>query len=198
MQHKILIVDDEPTITDTLKGVLSHEPYGILCAGSAEEALPILAREQVDVVISDEKMPGMSGSEFLSLVRQKYPGTIRVILTGHASLESAIRAINEGEIYRFFTKPFNVFDLTITIRQALQQRELKKESQRLLRMVKRQSTFIEELEKQYPGITKVKKDARGEVIIDDEDEIDNGEWDTLIEQISKTVKKCEAFFLEKK
>jgi len=70
MQHKVMIVDDEPTITDTLKGVVSNEPYSILSAGSAEEALPILAREQADVVISDEKMPGMSGSEFLSLVRR--------------------------------------------------------------------------------------------------------------------------------
>ncbi|MEE8300599.1 MAG: hypothetical protein V3R28_04780, partial [Desulfatiglandales bacterium] len=65
-------------------------------------------------------------------------------------------------------------------------------------MLKRQSMFIEELEKQYPDITKVKKDARRAVTIDDEDEIDNGEWDTLIEQISEAVKKCEVFFLEKK
>jgi two-component system probable response regulator PhcQ len=102
-----------------LKDAFSREPYNILCADSAEEALPILAREQVDVVISDEKMPGMSGSEFLSLVRQEYPDTIRIILTGYGSLESAIRAINEGEIYRLFTKPCNVIDLAITIRLAL-------------------------------------------------------------------------------
>jgi hypothetical protein len=95
---------------------------------------------------------------------------------------------------RNFSPLFDVVDLTVTIRQALQQRELKKESQRLLKMVKRQSVFIQELEKQYPGITKVKRDARGQVIIDDEDEIDNGGSDTLIEQISETVKKCGAFF----
>ena len=195
MQHNVLIVDDEPTITDMLRDVLSREPYGILTADSAEKAFPILAREQVDVVISDEIMPGMSGSEFLALVRQKYPDTIRMILTGHGSLESAIRAINEGEIYRFFTKPCNVFDLAITIRQALQQKELMKESQRLLKMVKRQAAFIEALEVQYPGITQVKKDANGEVIIDDE--TDNGKWDTLIKQIGETVKKCESFFVER-
>jgi two-component system probable response regulator PhcQ len=172
MQHKVLIVDDEPTITNLLKDALSNEPYGILSAGSAEEALPILAREQVDVVISDEKMPGMSGTEFLSIVRQKYPDTIRMILTGHASLESAIRAINEGEIYRFFTKPCNLFDLAITIHQALRYNDLMKESKRLLKMLKRQSAFIDELEKQYPGITEVKRDANGDIIIDDE--IDNG------------------------
>jgi len=96
MEHKVLIVDDEPTITDLLKDALANEPYDILSAASAEEALPILDREQVDVVISDEKMPGMSGSEFLAIVRQEYPDTVRMILTGHGSLESAIRAINEG------------------------------------------------------------------------------------------------------
>lgn len=195
MQHKVLIVDDESTIRDLLKDALSNEPYGILSASSAEEALPILAREQVDVVISDEIMPGMSGSKFLAIVRKKYPDTIRIILTGHASLESAIRAINEGEIYRFFTKPCNVFDLAITIRQALKHNDLMKESKRLLKIVKRQSAFIEALEKQYPGITKVKRDAKGEVIIDDE--IDNGSQGTLIEQISTTVKKCKVFFLER-
>ncbi len=172
MHHKVLIVDDEPIITGLLKDALSNEPYDILSAASAEEALPILAREQVDVVISDEIMPGMSGSEFLTVVRQKYPDTIRMILTGHASLESAIRAINEGEIYRFFTKPCNVFDLAITIYQAIKYNDLLKESKRLLQKVKRQSTLIKALEEQHPGITKVKRDANGGIIIDDE--TDNG------------------------
>ena len=172
MNHNVLIVDDEPDITDMLKDALSREPYNILIAASAEEALAVLTREQVDVVISDEKMPGMPGSEFLAVVRQKYPDTIRMILTGYASLESAIRSINEGEIYRFFTKPFNVFDLAVTIRQALQQKDLMKETQCLLKVVKRQSAFIEEIEQQYPGITKVKRDAEGAIIIDEG--IDNG------------------------
>ena len=168
MQHKVMIVDDEPVITDLLKDALSNEPYGILSAASAEEALPILDGEQVDVVISDEKMPGMSGSEFLAIVRQKYPDTIRMILTGHATLESAIRAINEGEIYRFITKPCSVLDLAMTVHQAIKHNDLIKEGRRLLKMVKRQSAFIEALEKKYPGITKVKRGANGEIIIDDE------------------------------
>jgi len=195
MQHKVLIVDDEPIITNLLKDALSREPYGILSASSAEEALPILDREKLDVVISDEKMPGMSGSEFLAVVRQKHPDTIRMILTGHASLDSAIRAINEGEVYRFFTKPCNVFDLAMTIRQAIKLNDLMKESRRLLKIVKRQSALIESLERQYPGITKIRRDTEGDIIIDDE--IDHGECDALIEQIDTLVKKCEAFFLEK-
>ena len=186
MQYTILIVDDEPLITEILTEVLSREPYVILTAGSAEDALRLLDQRQMDVIISDEKMPGMSGSEFLAVVRKKYPDTIRIILTGHGSLESAIRAINEGQIYRFFTKPCNVLDLAMTIRKAIQQNELKKEIQRLVSIEKRKSAFIKTLENQYPGITKVNRDSRGEIIIDDA--IDNRRWDTLIEEINTAVK----------
>ena len=167
MQHKVMIVDDDLTIRNLLRDALSNEPYAILNAGSAEEAIPILDREHVDVVISDEKMPGISGSEFLSIVREKYPDTIRIILTGHASLESAIRAINQGEIYRFFTKPCNIFDLAITIHQALKYNDLMKEYKRIYKIVKRQSSFIKTLEDKYPGITRVKRNASGEIILDD-------------------------------
>jgi len=168
MQYTILVVDDEPPIRDLLRDALSREPYDVLCAGSAKEALAILAKEPVDVVISDEKMPGMSGSEFLAMARQQYPHTIRMILTGHASLETAIRAINEGEIYRFFTKPCNMVDLIVTIRQALRQKELMAENQRLLNIVKQQAFSLSDLERRHPGITKVKRDPGGAVIIDDE------------------------------
>lgn len=164
MHHKVLIVDDEPTITNLLKDVFANEPYQIISAASAEEALTILAGEQVDVVISDERMPGMTGTEFLTVVRQKYPDTIRMILSGHANFESAIQAINEGEIYRFFTKPCSVFDLAMTIREALKKKDLMKEIHRLVKIVKEQVTFIEALEKEYAGIEQIKKDAEGEIL----------------------------------
>ena len=167
MQHSVLVVDDEPAIRDMLTQALSSEPYEVLCADSAEEALDIIAQEPVDVVLSDEKMPGMSGTEFLAIVRRQYPDTIRMILTGHASLESAIHAINEGEIYRFFTKPCNMVDLMVTIRQALQHKDLMAENQRLLNIVRQQSSSLEALEKQHPAITKVKKNQNGTVIIDE-------------------------------
>ena len=178
MNHSVLVVDDESTIREMLRDVLSREPYDVFIAGSAAEGLEILDREHVDVVISDEKMPGMLGSEFLAIVRQKYPDTIRMILTGYASLEAAIRSINEGEIYRFFTKPCNVFDLAVTVRQALQHKELMKEAQKMLKVLKQQSTLIEDLEKRYPGITEVKRNKEGEVILED---IDPEKWEALLE-----------------
>ena len=165
MNRKVLFVDDEPHVTDSLKRSLRKEPYEILSANSASEALKMLAREPVDVVVSDEKMPGMQGSEFLAQVCKLYPETVRIILTGHGSMEAAIRAINEGEIYRFLTKPCNEVDLAVTIRQALQLKDLKAISQRLLEKNKNQSAVLRELEKKHPGITKVERDSKGAIIL---------------------------------
>jgi DNA-binding NtrC family response regulator len=190
MQHKVLFVDDEPNVTKALKRALRGEHYDILTADSADEALEILARESVDVVVSDENMPGMTGSEFLAIVCDKYPDSIRIILTGQGSLEVAMQAINNAQIYRFFTKPWNDVDLAITIRQALQQKDLVQESQRLLKMARHQSTILQELEKEHPGLTSVEKDGSGRILMEDED----CDFDALLEQINKEVTKAEEFF----
>ena len=200
MVQNILIVDDEPDIRKILSDLFSREPYGVFSAGSAKDALDVLGDQQIDVVISDEKMPGMSGSEFLSVVRKKFPDTIRMILTGHASLDAAIRSINEGEIYRFFTKPCNLIDLAVTVRQALQHKKLMKKSQDLLKVTMHQSALMDDLEKQHPGITKLKRNEGGAIIIDsdpDEKGTDHDitrEYNTLIDQISETVRKYETLF----
>ncbi len=192
MKHKVLFVDDEPQLTDTLKRVLRKEPYDILTARSADEALALLARNSIDVVVSDEQMPGMPGSKFITLVRDKYPETIRMILTGHASLDAVIRAVNEGEIYRFFTKPCNPVDLAVTISQALERKALMIESRRLLQVVKHQSSVLQDLEDAHPGITKVKRDESGAVLIDDVDT----DCETLLKEIEAQVKSCEDLLRE--
>lgn len=169
MGHVILLVDDEHHVTKALKRALWKEPYEILSASSAGEALAILACESVDVVVSDEKMPGMCGSEFLGVVCREYPGTVRIILTGQANLDTAIRAINEGQVYRFLLKPCNEIDLAITIRQALEQRELRAETQRLAQTIKRQSELLHDLESKHPGIADVKRGEDGAIVLDEED-----------------------------
>lgn len=183
MSSKVLVVDDDQSLGNLLKEVLETQGHEVLLAPRAEDALSLLERETVDVVISDERMPGMSGSEFLTVVNRKYPDTIRIILTGYASLDGAIRAINEGEIYRFFTKPCNPFDLAVTVRQALQQRALVRESRKLLRIARRQKAFIEELEEKYPGLTLVEKDETGQVIIGAESSPEDP--DSLIREIEE-------------
>jgi DNA-binding NtrC family response regulator len=166
MGNKVLIIDDETMILSTLKSVLSREPYDVICVESGEEALAIMEKEEIALIITDEMMPGMTGIELLAIARKKYPDTFRMILTGFANLESAITAINKGEVYRFFTKPCNIDDLIVAIRQALEHRELKKENMRLVEKVKEQKKTITDLEKKQPGITRVKRDFNGAVIIE--------------------------------
>ena len=163
--YKVLFVDDEPNVRAALTRSFRREPYDILSADSAKHALEILARETIDVVVSDEQMPGMTGSELLAVVCAKYPQTIRLILTGHANLDAAIRAINEGEVYRFFTKPYNEVDLQVTIRQALQYRDLALQSRWLLGQYRRQASMLEDLERRAPGITRVEKDDSGAYVL---------------------------------
>jgi len=133
--NNVLIVDDEPNVAAALKRVLNDEPYLIYTAGSAEEGMLLLRTYPVTVVISDEEMPGIHGSEFLSLVHREFPDVIRIILTGHASVDAAIRAINEGEIYRFFTKPWNDPEIRFAIRAAVEKYDLEEENRNLLKIM---------------------------------------------------------------
>ena len=109
----------------------------------------------------------MSGTVFLRHVRDRCPDTIRFVLTGKATLSSTIDAINQGGISRFFLKPCNPVDLSVSIRQALQQRELMIAAHRLLQKNKRQREMISRLERQYPDITKVERDEDGAIRVED-------------------------------
>jgi DNA-binding NarL/FixJ family response regulator len=116
---KVLFVDDDPDALESAAMALRKEPYEILRARSAEEALAVLGRTPIDAVVSDEQMPGMKGGEFLAVVRWKHPEVTRILLTGRATLDAALRAINEGQIYRLLEKPFRTSELATVIREAL-------------------------------------------------------------------------------
>jgi len=118
MHGLVLFVDDEPQILNGFRDILRKEPYDLLLASSASEALLLLSQHQVDVVVSDERMPVISGSEFLERVRRGYPGIVRIMLTGQASLEVSVQAINDG-LYRFLGKPIPSQELCRVIRAAL-------------------------------------------------------------------------------
>ena len=183
----VLLLDDEPNVTAGLKRALHSEPWKILTAATTGGAFDILSREAVDVVVSDERMPGMSGSQFLSEVRKKYPHTIRMILSGQADLEAAVRAINEGEVYRFLLKPCNPADLRITIRQALEHKQLVELSRKLLREYEKKQTLLDELERANPGITLVTTDEHGAICMDDEDEEMASDLDDLLREMQAHV-----------
>ncbi len=123
--QRILLVDDEPNVIKSITRVLSSEPYEVVSANSGRDALDLMATMPVDLVLSDERMPNMTGVELLSAVSRIYPDTIRIILTGHANAQLVFQAISDGAIYKFLTKPWNDEELVSVIREAM---ALKKES----------------------------------------------------------------------
>ena len=118
-QCKVLFVDDEPTVTSSARRVLFDEPYEVVTANSVQHALSIMENTPIDIVVSDEKMPGISGSEFLTIVRLRYPDVVRIMLTGEASLETAVDAINNASIFRFMRKPCKASELKACLKAAV-------------------------------------------------------------------------------
>lgn len=122
---RILCVDDEQNVLRSFTRLFLDDPYEILTAASGAEGLLILAQSgTVPVVISDYRMPGMSGVEFLSAVRKRWPETVRIVLSGYADTGAIVSAINEGQIYRFVAKPWNEDELRVTVANALERYDL--------------------------------------------------------------------------
>ena len=114
----LLIVDDEPNILASLSRLLRRESFQVLTANSPSEAFEYLAKHPIQVILSDQRMPEMSGTEFFARVKQLHPDTIRIVLTGYTDLESVTGAINRGAIYKFLTKPWDDDQLREQIRDA--------------------------------------------------------------------------------
>jgi diguanylate cyclase (GGDEF)-like protein len=127
----ILLVDDEENIISSLRRLLRRDGYQILTANGGAEALELLAQHEVDVIVSDQRMPNMTGVEFLRRVKTIHPQTVRMVLSGYTELQSITDAINEGAIYKFLTKPWEDDLLRANIEEAFRYKELADENRRL-------------------------------------------------------------------
>ena len=188
-KSKLLLVDDEPNLTSALVRSLDRKQFEIFTADSAQQGLMILAGNEIDVVVSDERMPGMTGSQFLAEVRKKWPNTIRMILSGQADLEAAVRAINEGEVYRFLLKPCHPQELQMTILQGLQHKKLVAQSRKLLMEHQKNMNLLEALEKDNPGITKVEMDDDGVIDMEAYEEGGSDDVQSLLDDLEKEMSK---------
>ena len=135
MGETILCVDDEVNVLRVLKRIFTYEGYEVFLAASGEEGLQSLEQVSVPVIISDYRMPGMSGVEFLEKARERSPDSIRIMLTGYADTTTAIDSINKGHVYRFLTKPWDENDLRITVKEAVRLYHLLVENRELHRQV---------------------------------------------------------------
>jgi response regulator RpfG family c-di-GMP phosphodiesterase len=138
-RFKILMVDDEENILSSLKRLFFEEDYDILTATSGIEGIEVLKKNDISVVISDQKMPAMSGTEFLAKARKISPDTVRIVLTGYADAEIAIEAINKAKAYAFITKPWDDNGVILTIKNAVERYGLIRENTRLTEFTKKRN-----------------------------------------------------------
>jgi response regulator RpfG family c-di-GMP phosphodiesterase len=147
MENSIIFVDDEINILKSLKRLFLSQPYEIHYFSNPLEALEHLKKTEAAVVISDQNMPEMEGTIFLEKVKEILPETVRIILTAYANTESAIAAINQGNVFRFIRKPWSEHELKLTIKNALEHYRLVMENKRLIQMTERQNVELRELNK---------------------------------------------------
>ncbi len=175
METRILIVDDEPHVLKALTRTLYDEDYEVMTAESGDVALEMARRYTFKVVISDERMPGMHGSELLGMISVRQPEVVKMLLTGYASVESAITAVNDGDISRFLVKPWDDFELKMSIRMGIDKYDLEMKNRKLQALVRTQYYKL-----------------RGHMNL----EIPNSELEQVVkdlneEEISNLVKECD-------
>jgi type II secretory ATPase GspE/PulE/Tfp pilus assembly ATPase PilB-like protein/FixJ family two-component response regulator len=141
--YTLLFVDDEPGILRSLKRLFFEDDYRIITCTEPRNALEIMEKEEVQLVISDQKMPEMTGTELLAQIKKKWPATVRIMLTGFADIGTIMAAVNEGSVYKFITKPWNDDDLKLTVKLALEQYALKKENSELKALTRQQQEKIQ-------------------------------------------------------
>jgi len=142
-KHTLLIVDDEPDVLDSLRH-LFHRRYRVLTAEGGHEGLDILRREDVHVILSDQRMPGMPGDQFLKAARMVRPDAVRLLFTGYAEIQTVIDAVNQGGIFRYINKPWDSSELEFAIAQAAEQYELLEERKRLVAQLREANTQLVE------------------------------------------------------
>ena len=164
----ILVVDDHKDILMSIERTIRNPSYRIVSKTDPLEAVQVLEQQAVDVVISDVDMPDMNGHEVMAEARRVRPTAVRILLTGGATLESALRAINEGEVHRYIRKPFDAKQLRQVVAQGIQRKEeLARASEAGHRVYSREK-LLAQLEAEHPGITKVARDDAGAYVFDAE------------------------------
>jgi putative nucleotidyltransferase with HDIG domain len=150
-EHAVLFLDDEPNILKAIQRLLRNEPMRVLTATDPNEALDILRETPTQVVVTDQRMPSMSGVDFLSAVRDQHADVVRIMLTGYTEMNIAVEAINKGEIYRLITKPWNDDELRSTLRQAFDHHDLKTEIKRLNTVAREQNFKLQDMNRNLEG-----------------------------------------------
>lgn len=157
----ILFVDDEKNVLKSLKRLFANTDHEIILAISGKEGLKMFEENNINLVISDYRMPEMNGVQFLSKVKELYPDTIRIILSGYADVMAIVEAINDGEVYKFLSKPWNDHELLTTVKRAFEHYNLKIENKNLIDELQSANEELRQLTKNLEDeVKKRTKDLR--------------------------------------
>jgi DNA-binding NtrC family response regulator len=169
MNKKILLVDDDKNFAAGLQRSLRARGIEAAVAHSALEAVEMIQGGAFDILISDQKMPDCNGTELLHLVAEMYPNTVSMMLTGYPRYDVALDAINFGQVFKFLTKPVDISRLITAIVAASAESDNRIAGKVALDLAEMQSSYINNLEQEHPGIGKVRRSQSGAIIIDEGD-----------------------------
>ena len=153
----VVILDDENNILHSLERVLHREEFGVFTTVDYKEAMDVIGKENIKVVVSDHRMPGISGVDFLEKAKVKKPSALRILLTGFADIKVAEDAINKDQVYRFMNKPWNDEDLKATLRQAVHKFDLIEHNKHLVGEIKTRNEELMEVNKKLRSMYETQK-----------------------------------------
>ena len=157
-ENQVLFVDDEESIVDGIQRLFVKEHYGIIATTDIEHARKALAQEKIKIIVCDHRMPVMLGVKFLQEVKANHPDVIRILFTGYADFPMVEEAINQGEIYRFISKPWKTTELLATVRQAIAHYDLVEENKGLFAETKRRQDELEISNKKLVDMYKIQRE----------------------------------------
>jgi len=160
----LLIVDDEENILKSLRRIFRSEPFEVSFAGSAEEALEIIEQNNIHVLLTDNKMPKITGLQLVKEVKGRYPDCIRMVFSGESDMDSVVRAVNEGEVYRFIVKPWNDAVLKTSVNLAMAHWMLNHDLKTLRQESRQSRTLLNYIANHYPEIWKEAQKATADTI----------------------------------
>lgn len=156
--NNLLVIDDEPAILSSLRRQF-RKNYQVHIANSAEEGMKLMKEHSIQVIISDQRMPGMSGSDFFDQVKHDYPDATRLLLTGYADIQAVIEAINDGNIYRYITKPWDPTELDTIVREAFERHNLIVNNKKLMDQLQEANRTLENrVKKRTAALRKINKE----------------------------------------
>ena len=166
-EYRIMVVDDDPTALLMISSILQDEGYQVLEVSDGQAASNMIGNEEFDVILADFNMPGMDGISLLRRAKLLVPSAVRMMLTGEGDYDTAIQAINMGEVYRFMSKPVDEHQLKLHTLRACERVGLEREVVRLRKEMKKRDKLLVKLERDNPGITRVQRRGDGVIVLDD-------------------------------